>query len=288
MLYEKAVEAAEFIKSKYARDLQTAVVLGSGLGAFADDVSGAVRIPYEDIPHFARSTVQGHAGQLVLGEVEGVQIAVQQGRFHFYEGYDMEQVMFPMRVFGQLGIKNVILTNAAGSLSTEMRPGSLMLISDHLNLMGVNPLRGKNDERFGPRFPDLTEVYTKRLQEIAVREADAIAKSRFDSGQDAEHTMFLHRGVYCALSGPTYETPSEIRLYRLLGADAVGMSTVPEAIAARHQGMNVLGISCITNFGAGMTTEPINHQEVMETGARVAEIFKELLLRIIKRIETAD
>jgi len=288
MLYEKAVEAAEFIKSKYARDLQTAVVLGSGLGAFADDVSGAVRIPYEDIPHFARSTVQGHAGQLVLGEVEGVPIAVQQGRFHFYEGYDMEQVMFPMRVFGQLGIKNVILTNAAGSLSTEMRPGSLMLISDHLNLMGVNPLRGKNDERFGPRFPDLTEVYTKRLQEIAVREADAIAKSRFDSGQDAEHTMFLHRGVYCALSGPTYETPSEIRLYRLLGADAVGMSTVPEAIAARHQGMNVLGISCITNFGAGMTTEPINHQEVMETGARVAEIFKELLLRIIKRIETAD
>lgn len=288
MSYEKAVEAAEFIKSKYPKPIAAAVVLGSGLGAFADDIENAVQIPYEEVPHFSRSTVQGHAGQLVLGEVEGVPVAVQQGRFHFYEGYEMEQVMFPMRVFGRLGVKNVILTNAAGSLSTEMRPGSLMLISDHLNLMGVNPLRGKNDEQFGPRFPDMTDVYTKSLQEIAIREADAIAKSRFDSGRDAEHTMFLHRGVYCALSGPTYETPSEIRMYRLLGADAVGMSTVPEAIAARHQGMNVLGISCITNFGAGMTAEPINHQEVMETGARVAEIFKELLRRIIKRIETAD
>jgi len=288
MSYEKAVEAAEFIRSKYPKPIAAAVVLGSGLGAFADDIENAVQIPYEEVPHFARSTVQGHAGQLVLGEVEGVPVAVQQGRFHFYEGYEMEQVMFPMRVFGRLGVKNVILTNAAGSLSTEMRPGSLMLISDHLNLMGVNPLRGKNDEQFGPRFPDMTDVYTKSLQEIAIREADAIAKSRFDSGRDAEHTMFLHRGVYCALSGPTYETPSEIRMYRLLGADAVGMSTVPEAIAARHQGMNILGISCITNFGAGMTAEPINHQEVMETGARVAEIFKELLRRIIKRIETAD
>jgi len=288
MSYEKAAEAAEFIKSKYPRPIAVAVVLGSGLGAFADDIENAVQIPYEEVPHFERSTVQGHAGQLVLGEVEGVPVAVQQGRFHFYEGYEMEQVMFPMRVFGRLGVKNVILTNAAGSLSTEMRPGSLMLISDHLNLMGVNPLRGKNDEQFGPRFPDMTDVYTKSLQEIAIREADAIAKSRFDSGRDAEHTMFLHRGVYCALSGPTYETPSEIRMYRLLGADAVGMSTVPEAIAARHQGMNILGISCITNFGAGMTAEPINHQEVMETGARVAEIFKELLRRIIKRIETTD
>jgi len=288
MSYEKAVEAAEFIRSKYPKPIAAAVVLGSGLGAFADDIENAVQIPYEEVPHFARSTVQGHAGQLVLGEVEGVPVAVQQGRFHFYEGYEMEQVMFPMRVFGRLGVKNVILTNAAGSLSTEMRPGSLMLISDHLNLMGVNPLRGKNDEQFGPRFPDMTDVYTKSLQEIAIREADAIAKSRFDSGRDAEHTMFLHRGVYCALSGPTYETPSEIRMYRLLGADAVGMSTVPEAIAARHQGMNILGISCITNFGAGMTAEPINHQEVMETGARVAEIFKELLRRIIKRIETTD
>jgi purine nucleoside phosphorylase I, inosine and guanosine-specific len=284
MSYENAVEAAEFIKSKYAKDLHTAIVLGSGLGAFADDVKDPVRIPYEQIPHFARSTVQGHAGQLVLGEVEGVSVAVQQGRFHYYEGYDMEQVMFPMRVFGRLGIKNVVLTNAAGSLSTDMRPGDLMLISDHLNLMGVNPLRGKNDERFGPRFPDMTEIYAKTLQQIATEEAGEIAKERFEKGVDEKPTDFLHRGVYCALSGPTYETPSEIHMYRLLGADAVGMSTVPEAIAARHQGMKVLGISCITNFGAGMTTEPINHEEVMETGMRVAEVFKELLRRVIRRM----
>ncbi len=284
MTYENAVEAAEFIKSKYGKGIETAIVLGSGLGAFAEELENAVRIPYESIPHFARSTVEGHAGQLVLGEIDGVPVAVQQGRFHYYEGYDMEQVMFPMRVFGVMGIRNVILTNAAGSLSTEMTPGSLMLISDHLNMMGINPLRGANDERFGPRFPDMTEVYDRDFQRIATEQANDIAKGRFDKGQDKIFTDFLHRGVYCALSGPTYETPSEIRLYRLLGADAVGMSTVPEAIAARHQGMKVLGISCITNFGAGMTDELINHEEVMETGAKVAEIFKELLRWIILKL----
>ena len=284
MTYENAVEAAEFLRSKYSRAVDTVVVLGSGLGAFADGLENSVRIPYEQIPHFAVSTVEGHAGQLVLGEINGNSIAVQQGRFHYYEGYDMEQVMFPMRTFGRMGIQNVILTNAAGSLDTEMNPGSLMLISDHINMMGVNPLRGPNDERFGPRFPDMTEVYDKDFQRIASEEAVEIAKERFDKGLDAELTDFLHRGVYCALSGPTYETPTEIHLYRLLGADAVGMSTVPEAIAARHQGMKVLGISCITNFGAGMTEEPINHGEVMETGARVAEVFKELLRRIIAKL----
>ena len=284
MTYENAVEAAEFLRSKYSRAVDTVVVLGSGLGAFADGLENSVRIPYEQIPHFAVSTVEGHAGQLVLGEINGNSIAVQQGRFHYYEGYDMQQVMFPMRTFGRMGIQNVILTNAAGSLDTEMNPGSLMLISDHINMMGVNPLRGPNDERFGPRFPDMTEVYDKDFQRIASEEAVEIAKERFDKGLDAELTDFLHRGVYCALSGPTYETPTEIHLYRLLGADAVGMSTVPEAIAARHQGMKVLGISCITNFGAGMTEEPINHGEVMETGARVAEVFKELLRRIIAKL----
>lgn len=284
MTYENAVEAAEFIKSKYADPIETAVVLGSGLGAFGEELQNAVRIRYEQIPHFARSTVEGHAGQLVLGEIGGRHVAVQQGRFHFYEGYDMPQVTFPMRAFRAMGVKNVVLTNAAGSLNTEMAPGSLMLISDHINMMGANPLRGPNDGRFGPRFPDMTEVYDRGLQGIVVEEAAAIASERFGSGSDAKLTDFLHRGVYCALSGPTYETPSEIHLYRLLGADAVGMSTVPEAVAARHQGMKVLGISCITNFGAGMTTEPINHQEVMETGARVAEIFKELLRRVIRRI----
>ena len=284
MTYENAVEAADFIKSKYSKSIETVVVLGSGLGAFADGIENAVKIPYETIPHFARSTVEGHAGQLVLGEVEGIPVAVQQGRFHYYEGYEMEQVTFPMRTFGVMGITNVILTNAAGSTSTEMTPGSLMLISDHINMMGVNPLRGRNDERFGPRFPDMTEVYARDFQEIVVHEAESIARERFEKGHDEKLTDFLHRGVYCALSGPTYETPAEVRLYRLLGADAVGMSTVPEAIVARHQGMKVLGISCITNFAAGMTDEAINHEEVMETGARVAEVFKELLARTISKL----
>lgn len=281
MTYENAVEAAEFISSKYTRQPKLAIVLGSGLGAFADDLENAVRIPYDEIPHFSRSTVEGHAGQLVLGEVGGIPIVVQQGRFHYYEGYSMEQVMFPMRAFGRMGIETVILTNAAGSLDTEMSPGRLMLISDHLNMMGVNPLLGPNDERFGPRFPDMTSVYDKEIQDLVVEVANEIAHERFEKGRDETLTDFLHRGIYCALSGPTYETPAEIRLYRLLGANAVGMSTVPEAIAARHQGMKVAGISCITNYGAGMTEESINHEEVMETGARVAEVFKELLRRVV-------
>lgn len=284
MSYENALEAAAFIRSRSDRPFETVIVLGSGLGVFAEQLENGVAIPYEQIPHFARSTVEGHAGQLLLGEIDGRPIAIQQGRFHYYEGYDMRQVIFPMRTFGVMGIKNVILTNAAGSTSTEMTPGSLMLISDHINLMGVNPLWGKNDTRFGPRFPDMTEVYDKRFQTIANEQANEIAKERFDKGLDEERIDFLHRGVYCALSGPTYETPAEIHLYRLLGADAVGMSTVPEAIAARHQGMRVLGISCITNFAAGMTSEPIIHEEVIETGARVADVFKELLRRVVTRI----
>ncbi len=284
MTYENAVRAAEYIKSKYPHAVKTALVLGSGLGAFADDLQNAVRIPYEQIPNFARSTVEGHAGQLVLGEIGGVHVAVQQGRFHYYEGYDMQQVMFPMRAFGRMGVENIILTNAAGSLEPEYPPGSLMLITDHMNCMGVNPLRGPNDARFGARFPDMTQVYDRELQQIAHDEAQAIAHERFEKGIDREKSDLLHRGVYCALSGPTYETPSEVRMYRVLGANAVGMSTVPEAIAARHQGMRVLGISCITNFAAGMTGENINHEEVMETGARVAEVFKELLRRVIARI----
>ena len=284
MTYEKAAEAAEFIRSKYSKRPKIAVVLGSGLGAFADELTDAVKIPYPEIPHFARSTVEGHAGQLVLGEIDGITIAAQQGRFHYYEGYEMDQVVFPVRTFGLLGVKNVILTNAAGSLKSEMIPGSLMLISDHINCIGANPLRGPNDTRFGPRFPDMTSAYDPELQEIAVEASDQIAKERFENGVDTELTDFLHRGVYCGLSGPTYETPAEIRMYRLLGADALGMSTVPEAIVARHQGMKVLGISCITNFAAGMTDEEIDHGHVMETGAKVAEVFKELLRRVILQI----
>jgi len=284
MNYENAVEAAEFISSKYSNEINTVVVLGSGLGAFADELENVARIPYEEIPHFARSTVEGHAGQLVLGEIGGKHIAVQQGRFHYYEGYSMEQVMFPMRVFGRLGVENVILTNAAGSTNMEMRPGSLMLITDHINCMGVNPLRGANDPRFGLRFPDMSSVYDREMQLVADAAANEIALERFENGIDPLQTDFLKRGVYCALSGPTYETPSEVKMYRSLGADAVGMSTVPEAIAARHQGMRVLGVSCITNLASGMTDEPIDHAEVMETGARVADVFKELLRRIVIRV----
>lgn len=284
MSYEQAAEAAAFIRSKSAKSIKTAVVLGSGLGSFAEQLTDAVKIPYEEIPHFARSTVEGHLGQLVLGEIGGVPIAVQQGRFHYYEGYEMDQVTFPIRTFGLMGVENVILTNAAGSLNSEMAPGSLMLISDHLNCIDVNPLRGTNDKRFGPRFPDMTSAYDPEFQEIVVRVADEIAKERFENGDDTELTDFLHRGIYCGLSGPTYETPAEIRMYRLLGADALGMSTVPETIVARHQGMRVLGISCITNFGAGMTDEEIDHNHVMETGERVAKVFEELLRRVIQRL----
>jgi len=284
MTYEHAVEAAEFISSKYPHSIETAIVLGSGLGAFADELEKSVRIPYPEIPHFVKSTVEGHAGRLVLGEIGGKHIAVQQGRFHYYEGYSMEQVMFPVRVFGRMGVKNLILTNAAGSTNMEMRPGSLMLITDHMNCMGVNPLRGANDSRFGQRFPDMSAVYDRDLQLIADAAANEISRERFEQGVDALQTDFLKRGVYCALSGPTYETPSEVKMYRLLGADAVGMSTVPEAIAARHQGMKVLGISCITNLAAGMTDALIDHAEVMETGARVAEVFKELLKRIVTEL----
>ena len=284
MTFEKAAEAAEFIRSRYDRTIETAVVLGSGLGAFADELEPAVRIPYGEIPGFSQSTVEGHAGQLVLGEIGGVSVAVQQGRFHYYEGYEMDAVVFPVRTFGALGVKNLLLTNAAGSLSSDMMPGTLMLLSDHLNCFPSNPLRGKNDARFGPRFPDMTEVYDREFQNIAEEEATAISNERLEKGLDEERTSFMHRGIYCGLPGPTYETPAEIHMYRLMGADAVGMSTVPEAIVARHMGIRVLGISCITNLAAGMSGEVIEHEHVMETGARVAEVFKELLQRIIKRI----
>lgn len=271
MIYEKAQEAAEFIRGKFDEQIRVALVLGSGLGAFAETIANPVKIDYAEIPHFARSTVEGHAGQLVLGRIGAVPVAVQQGRFHFYEGYSLEEVTFPMRVFGLLGVKTVILTNAAGSLNSDFYPGSLMLIKDHINLMGANPLRGRNDERFGARFPDMTEVYSIDLQEIAVAEA-------------REMRLNLRRGVYCGLSGPCYETPAEIRMLREMGADAVGMSTVPEAIVARHQGISLLAVSCISNMAAGIGEERINHQEVMETGAQVADVFQNLLQRIVSKI----
>lgn len=271
-IYERAEHGARELRAKATAEIRTALVLGSGLNAFADELDDAVVIPYQEIPGFARSTVAGHAGRLVLGTVENIPIAAMQGRFHYYEGYTLEETTFPIRVFGLMGIKSIILTNAAGGVNTSFSQGALMLITDHLNLIGANPLRGANDERFGPRFPDLTEVYAKDFQAVALEEASAMK-------------LDLKRGVYAALSGPTYETPAEVRLLRTLGADAVGMSTVPEAIVARHMGIKVLGLSCITNAAAGVLDQPIVHEEVMETGERVRAQFSELLRRVIPRLQ---
>jgi len=269
-LYERAERAAQMIRAR-AGDVAVAIVLGSGLGAFADDLTDAVTIPYAEIPGFARSTVEGHAGRLVIGKTGNVAIAAMQGRFHFYEGYSLEQVTFPTRVLKLLGVHTLVLTNAAGTLNIEFTPGSLMVISDHLNLLGDNPLRGQNDERFGPRFPDLSSVYTPELQTLVIDEARAMG-------------LEMRRGVYASLAGPSYETPAEIHMMRTLGADAVGMSTVPEAIVARHMSMRVLGISCITNLAAGVSDEPIDHSQVMATGERVRAQFSELLKRILPRL----
>ncbi len=270
-LYERAEHATRVIRSRTTVEPRIAVVLGSGLGGFADDFEEPVGIPYEDIPGFVRSTAQGHAGRLVIGKVDSVPVLAMQGRVHYYEGYSLEEVTFPIRTFGLLGVKTLVLTNAAGGINVQLTQGALMMISDHLNLMGVNPLRGVNDERFGPRFPDMTAVYSPELQELVVEEAKAIG-------------VEVRRGIYGALSGPSYETPAEIHLLRTLGADAVGMSTVPEAIVARHMGLEVLGISCITNMAAGISDQPISHEEVMATGDRVRETFAELLRRVIGAI----
>jgi purine-nucleoside phosphorylase len=267
-LYVRAEQAAESIRARVKEAPRIAVVLGSGLGDFADEFQDAVAIPYAEIPGFVTSTAQGHAGRLVVGTVAGVRVLAMQGRVHFYEGYSLAQVTFPVRTFGLLGIKTLILTNAAGGIDVELSQGALMVISDHLNLMGVNPLRGANDERLGPRFPDMTEVYARDLQELTIAEASAMG-------------INLRRGVYAALTGPSYETPAEIHMLRGFGADAVGMSTVPEAIVARHMGMQVLGISCITNMAAGISDQLINHEEVMETGRRVRDTFAKLLRRLM-------
>jgi purine-nucleoside phosphorylase len=270
-LYERAEHAARFIRSRVGEDVRVALVLGSGLGAFADALEDAQPLDYSEIPGFARPTVEGHAGRLVVGKVEGVTVAAMQGRFHFYEGYTLEEVTFPVRTLGLLGVRSLVLTNASGGLNNSFSEGSLIVISDHLNLMGTNPLLGKNDPRFGPRFPDMTAVYDHEFQDMAISEAH-------------EMGMELRRGIYAALSGPSYETPAEIRMLRLLGADAVGMSTVPEAIVARHMGLRVLGLSCITNMAAGVLDKPINHEDVIETGARVRETFAELLRRVIPKL----
>jgi purine-nucleoside phosphorylase len=270
-LYARAEQAARTIRSRTSLEPRVAVVLGSGLGGFADEFAEAVAIPYGEIPGFATSTAEGHAGRLVIGKVGPVPVVAMQGRVHYYEGYSLEEVTFPIRVFKLLGIKRLILTNAAGGIDIELSQGALMVISDHLNLMGVNPLRGPNDERFGPRFPDVSEAYSRELQQQAVEVARTLG-------------IEIRRGIYAALAGPSYETPAEIHMFRACGADAVGMSTVPETIVARHMGIEVLGISCITNMAAGISDEPINHAEVMETGRRVRDTFTKLLRGVIGQL----
>jgi purine-nucleoside phosphorylase len=267
--YERAEDAAQFIFSRTKLRPKIALVLGSGLGPFADEFANATKIPYAEIPHFPQSTAIGHAGQLVVGTVDGVAVAGMQGRVHLYEGYSVKEVAFPVRVFARMGVKAVILTNAAGGI--KFTQGRLVVISDHINLQGVNPLSGFNDERFGERFPDMSNAYDKRFREMAV-------------GQGNRLGIGIDEGVYAAVAGPSYETPAEIRYLRTIGADLVGMSTVPEVIAARHSDIRVLGISCVTNAAAGILDQPLNHREVLETAARVKDDFVALLKAVLPRI----
>jgi purine-nucleoside phosphorylase len=269
--YDQVQRAAEVIRSRSKARPETAMILGSGLGGFASRLDRAVSIPYEEIPDWPVSTVVGHEGRLVIGDAAGRPIAVLAGRAHFYEGHDLRRVTFGTRVLGALGVRTLILTNAAGGINTAFAPGDLMVIDDHINLLGTNPLVGPNDERFGVRFPDLSNVYSARLRGLV---------------DDAAVTqgILLRHGVYVACHGPSYETPAEVRYLRTIGADAVGMSTVPEAIVARHMGIEVLGISCITNLAAGVLPQPLNHDEVLETAQRVRDTFIRLLTSVIAGI----
>ena len=269
--FERVEAAAEVIRRRCGAPPQAALILGSGLGDFADTLADAVAMPYGELPNWPASTVVGHPGRLVIGTVAGKRIAALAGRVHAYEGHPLSTVAFATRVMGRLGVRQLVLTNAAGGVNTGFARGALMIIDDHINLLGANPLAGENDERFGPRFPDMTEVYSTRLRRIA------------DEAAAAKGLSVAH-GVYAALLGPSYETPAEIRHLRTIGADAVGMSTVPEAIAARHMGLEVLGISCITNMAAGVLPEPLNHDEVLETTRRVRGTFIALLEGIIERL----
>ncbi|WP_068785201.1 purine-nucleoside phosphorylase [Paenibacillus phocaensis] len=267
-------EAAEYIRSRSALAPKVGLILGSGLGVLADYIEQPVSIAYGDIPFFPQSTVEGHTGELLIGTVQGTPVVLMKGRFHMYEGYGPEMTAFPVRVMKELGVTTLLVTNAAGGVNTSYEPGDLMLISDHLNLTGRNPLVGPNDEELGARFPDMSQAYSRRLREIARKIA-------------GERGIPLQEGVYAGLLGPTYETPAEIRMLRMLGADAVGMSTVSETIVARHAGLEVLGISCISNMASGILDQPLSHQEVMETTERVREKFLSLVLSIIPQIGEA-
>ncbi len=268
-----ADNAAQLILSRTKLRPKIGLVLGSGLGAFADSLTDATRVPYSEIPSFPQSTAIGHAGRLVIGNAGGVSVVAMQGRVHQYEGYSAQQVAFPIRVFGRMGIKSVILTNAAGGINLGFSQGALVLIRDHINLQGTNPLVGPNDDRFGVRFPDMTHAYSRAHRQIAREEA-------------ADLGIMLHEGVYAALLGPSYETPAEIEHLRRIGADLVGMSTAAEVIVARHMGLEVLAISCVTNMAAGILDQPLSHAEVMETGERVKSTFEALLRAVLPRIDS--
>ncbi|MGE6375244.1 purine-nucleoside phosphorylase [Peribacillus muralis] len=270
-MFNKIETAAAFIKNKIDGSPEIGLILGSGLGVLADEIENPITIPYQDIPEFPVSTVEGHAGQLVIGQLSGKKVVAMQGRFHFYEGYSMEKVTFPVRVMKLLGVEQLIVTNAAGSVNESFAPGDLMLITDHINFMGTNPLIGPNENRFGPRFPDMSEAYSKDLRAKAKEIASSLS-------------MDIKEGVYVGNSGPTYETPAEVKMARILGGDAVGMSTVPEVIVARHSDMSVLGISCITNMAAGILDQPLSHEEVIETTEKVKSSFLEFVKQIVKDI----
>ncbi|RNB81554.1 purine-nucleoside phosphorylase [Brevibacillus fluminis] len=263
--------AKRAIEERIAKAPTIGLVLGSGLGVLADEISNSVAIPYEEIPHFGRSTVVGHKGQLVIGMLEGKQVVAMQGRFHTYEGHGMDSVVFPIRVLKEIGVEQLIVTNAAGGVNESYMPGDLMVISDHLNMAARNPLIGPNDEKYGVRFPDMSEAYNKLLRALAHATA-------------ADLGLSLKEGVYAWMLGPSYETPAEIRMLRMLGADAVGMSTVPEVIVARHMNLDVLGISCITNMAAGILPQPLSHEEVIETTEQVKSAFLSLIHGIVKNM----
>ncbi len=272
--YENALECVRLIQSKTAFRPRIAIVLGSGLGDLADQLEDACSIPYQELPHFAVSTAPGHKGRLVLGRLCGREVLCMQGRLHLYEGYPIQQVVFPIRVMKLLGIQTLILTNAAGGVDLSYTPGDLMLLSDHINFMGQNPLTGPNDERFGPRFHDMGSIYNPELRKLAHQAAGELGFS-------------LHEGVYLGYMGPSYETPAEIRAFRLLGANAVGMSTVPEAIAANHCDMDILAISCITNMAAGILPEKLDENHVIEVANKVGARFQALVRRILELLPQA-
>ncbi len=270
-MLEKIKEAVSYLEDKISIDIEVGLILGSGLGVLAEDIENKVKIKYEEIPNFPVSTVEGHAGQLVIGKLEGKNVVAMQGRFHYYEGYSMQEITIPVRVMKLLGINNMIVTNAAGGINRNFDPGDFMIITDHLNLMGDNPLIGENYNEFGPRFPDMSNAYNKELREIAEKTA-------------RKEGLTIRNGVYAGMSGPSFETPTEIRKLRKDGADAVGMSTVPEVIVANHMDIDVLGISCITNMAAGILPQPLTHEEVIEITEKVKPEFQKLVRETLKNI----